>query len=105
MGYTYRGLGSCYPLWYFHLHNKTIIKWIYFWEEIKPLKADGFSSPVVPSELLSNEYEAPNHMELGYMSGDHYNSVVSMITNKVPEHIPQKQTPALADITNVIVIN
>ena len=44
-------------------------------------------------------------MELGYMSGVHYDSVVSMITNKVPEHIPQKQTPALADITNVIVIN
>ena len=24
----------------------------YFWEEIKPLKADGFSRPVVPSDLL-----------------------------------------------------
>ena len=77
----------------------------YFWEEIKPLKADGFSSPVVPSELLPHEYEVPNHMELSYMSGVHYDSVVNMITNKVPEHIPQKQTPALADITNVIVIN
>ncbi len=77
----------------------------YYWEEIKPLKADGFSNPVVPSESLPNEYEVPNHMELGYISGVHYDSIVSMITNKVPEHIPQKQPQALADVTNVIVVN
>ena len=68
----------------------------YYWEEIKPLKADRFSNPVVPSESLPNEYEVPNHMELGYMSRVHYDSIVSMITNKVPEHTPQKQLQALA---------
>ena len=61
----------------------------YFWEEIKPFKADGFSIPVVPSELLPNQYEVPNHMELGYMSGVHYDSVVSMI--KFPSIFPRSR--------------
>ena len=43
-------------------------------------------------------------MEFGYISGVHYDFVVSMITNKVPEQIPQKQPQALADITNAIAI-
>ena len=43
-------------------------------------------------------------MELGYMNGVLYDSVVSVITNKVPEHIPQTQQPqVLTDITNTIV--
>ena len=78
----------------------------YYWEEIKPLKADGFSNPLVPTELVPDEYKVPNHMELGYMNGVHYDSVVSTITNKVPEHIPLTQQPqVLADITNTIVVN
>ena len=59
---------------------------------------------MVPLESLSNEYEVPNHMELGNTSGVHYDSVVSMITDKVAEHTPQKLPQALADVTNIIVI-
>ena len=77
----------------------------YYWEEVKPLKADGVSYPAIPSDTLPSEYQVPNHMELGYMSGVHYDSVVSIATGKVPELVPQKQPQALVDVTNIIVVN
>ena len=82
----------------------------YYWEEVKPLKADGMSYPIVPSGpfwyTLPSEYQVPNHMELGYMSGVHYDSVVSIATGKVPETVPSKIQPqALVDTGNIVVID
>ena len=77
MGYTHLGrqlLPSSYGISVYITRQSS--SGSYYWEEIKPLKADGFSNPVVPSESLPNEYEVPNHMELGYTSGVHYDSVV-----------------------------
>ena len=67
----------------------------YYWEEVKPLKADGVSYPVIPSGTLPNEYQVPNLMELGYMSGVHYDSVVSIATEKVPD-CSSKTTPSFS---------
>ena len=82
---------------------------IYYWEETKPLnKPDGFSHPVVPASTspFPNEYEPPNHLELDYTSGVHYDSVVGMVTEKVPEHVPQKKPcQVFADMTGAIIIN
>ena len=76
---------------------------------MKPLdKSDGFSHPVVPASTspLQNEYVPPNHLELDYTSGVHYDSVVSMVTEKVPEHVPQKKPrQVFADMTGAIIIN
>ena len=66
----------------------------YYWEEVKPLKADGMSYPIVPSGTLPSDYQVPNHMEHGYMSGVHYDSVVSIATGKLPETVPPKQLKA-----------
>lgn len=77
----------------------------YYWEEVKPLKADGVSYPVIPSGTLPSEYQVPNHMELEYMSGVHYDSVVSIATEKVPETFPPKQPQALVDLSNIIVVD
>ena len=77
----------------------------YYWDEKKTLKADGFLLPVVPLDTLPSKFEVPNHMELGYDSGVHYDSVVSTVTNKVHESIPHKQPQALVDLTNLTVID
>lgn len=76
---------------------------IYYWEEVKPLKSEGFSYPVVPTDTLPIDFGIPSHLELSYITGAHYDSVVSITTNKVPESIPQKLQP-LANMTNTIVI-
>ena len=39
------------------------------------------------------------------MSGAHYDSVVSIAAGKVPETVPPKQPQALADVSNIIVVD
>ena len=38
----------------------------YYWEEVKPLKPEGLSYPVVPPDTLPSDFHVPSHIEICY---------------------------------------
>lgn len=78
----------------------------YYWEEVKPLKSEGLSYPVIPPDTVPSDFHVPSHIEICYYDGAHYDSVVSMVTNKVSQCTPQTpQTLSIPNVSNTVVID
>ena len=78
----------------------------YYWEEVKPLKPEGLSYPVVPPDTLPSNFHVPSHIEICYYDGVHYDSVVSVVTNKVSQCTPQTpQALSIPNVSNTVIID